>query len=170
MFITVSNLKQDQPLEITGNLNNFEWLKQSFASLDAKVKNFEFDLVLEKKGDFVEVDGNFKGNVDIDCVRCLDPFEVSFSSKFRMFLYNEDGTFVGDGGEHELKEGDLEFGLFRGDRIDVGELLREQIILNLPDYPLCKPDCKGISRKVKDTTQEDTKNPFYNLKNLKLKK
>jgi uncharacterized protein len=170
MYVTVSNLKQGQPLEITGNLNNLEWLRKSFSSLDTKVKNFEFELTLEKKGDFVEIEGNFKGNGDIPCVRCLEPFYIEFSNKIRLFLYNEDGTYAGDGGEHELGENDLEYGLFRGDRIDVGELLREQIILSLPDYPLCKPDCKGVDANVKNALDEEGKKVFYNLKNLKLKK
>lgn len=170
MFVTVSNLKQDQPLEITGNLNNLEWLSQSFNTLDFKVKTFEFGMTLEKKGDFVEIDGSFSGTADLDCIRCLVAFPISFSNKIKMFLYNEDGTFVGDGGEHELAEGELEVGLFSGDRIDVGELLREQLILSLPDYPLCKPECKGVDANVKSTIDEGVKNPFYNLKNLKLKK
>ena len=170
MFVTVSNLKQDQPLEVTGNLNNLEWLRQSFNTLEFKVNDFKFDLVLEKKGDFVQVEGTFDGRAEIPCVRCLEPFGVIFSNKIRMFLYSEDGTFVGDGGEHELNESELEVGLFRGDRIDVGELLREQLILSLPDYPLCKPDCGGIDASGKDDEHEGDKNPFYNLKNLKLKK
>ncbi len=170
MYVTVSNLKQGQPLEITGNINNMEWLSQSFSSLDIKVKDFEFELSLEKKGDFVEIEGAFKGNGDVPCVRCLESFHVDFANKIRMFLYNEDGTYAGDGGEHELGENDLEYGLFRGDRIDVGELLREQIILALPDYPLCKPDCKGVDASVKKDLDEESKKAFYNLKNLKLKK
>ncbi len=170
MFVTVSNLKQEQPLEITGNFNNLEWLRQSFNTLDFKVKTFEFSMTMEKKGDFVEIDGSFDGTADINCIRCLEAFPISFSNKIKMFLYNEDGTFVGDGGEHELSEGELEFGLFSGDRIDVGELLREQLILSLPDYPLCKPDCKGVDANVKKAIDDGLKNPFYNLKNLKLKK
>jgi len=170
MYVTVSNLKQGQPLEVTGNFNNLEWLRKSFASLDVKVKSFEFELSLEKKGDFVEIEGGFKGDGDIFCVRCLEPFYVNFSNKIRLFLYNEDGTYAGDGGEHELGEKDLEQRLFRGDRIDVGELLREQIILCLPDYPLCKPDCKGVDASVKNDLDEEGKKAFYNLKNLKLKK
>ena len=170
MFVTVSNLKHDQPLEVTGNINNLEWLVKSFSTLDFKVTTFEFKMTFEKKGEFVEIDGSFEGTADIDCIRCLGAFPVSFANKIKMFLYNEDGTLAGDGGEHELAEGELEVGLFSGDRIDVGELLREQLILSLPDYPLCKPECAGVDANVKSTMDEGTKNPFYNLKNLKLKK
>lgn len=30
------------------------------------------------------------------------------------------------------------------DELDVGPALREELILALPDYPLCRPDCRGL--------------------------
>lgn len=170
MLVTVSNLKQGQAFELVGNLKELPWLKKAFEGLDARVKSFEFSLKLEKKGDFVEVGGSFSGTAELDCVRCLNPISMEIANKIKLFLYSEDGTFVKEPGEKELSEKDLEFGFYSGDRIDLGEFLREQILLILPDYPLCKPDCAGFQRFSKDAVQEDAKNPFYNLKNLKLKK
>ncbi len=178
MFFTVSNLKPGQRLEAKGKLENQDWLKQAFAGVSTKVKEFEFEVSVEKKGDFVELEGLFKGMVDVPCVRCLNEFNVPFDQKFRLFLYSEDGTYAGDGGEHELKDGDMEFAFFHGDRIDVGEVLREQLILTLPDYPVCKPNCSGLcecekqesSNKSCGCCEKDRKNPFVELKNLKLKK
>ena len=80
-----------------------------------------------------------------ECVRCLEKFETSFNDHFRLFLYKDNGTYVGDGGENELKQDDMEFSLLQGDKIDLGEVLREQLILALPDYPLCNTSCPGIN-------------------------
>ncbi|HOW16416.1 MAG TPA: DUF177 domain-containing protein [bacterium] len=178
MFFTVSNLKPGQRLEASGKLHEQAWLRQAFETMDLKLKDFNFEISVEKKGDFVEVEGSFNGAADIPCVRCLDLFEVPFKQRFRLFLYSEDGTYAGDGGEHELKDTDMEFGFFHGDKIDVAEILREQLILVLPDYPVCKADCGGICNcenkenpnKSCPCGQNDRKNPFGELKNLKLKK
>ena len=182
MFFTVSNLKQGQKLEASGSLKDQDWLKQALSSIDAKIKTFEFYMTVEKKGDFVEVEGSYNGDADVPCVRCLESFNIPFNQKFRLFLYSEDGTYVGDGGEHELNDTDMEFAFFHGDRIDLGEVLREQLILTLPDYPVCKPNCGGICdcENQEDPSkscgcggncsQGQGKNPFVELKNLKLKK
>lgn len=178
MFFTVSTLKQGQKLEAKGSLEKLDWLKQALSTIDAKIKAFEFDLTVEKKGDFVEVEGHFDGTADIPCVRCLEDFKVPFDQKFRLFLYSEDGTYAGDGGEHELSETDMEFAFFHGDRVDVGEILREQLLLTLPDYPVCKPNCSGICDCEKAENPDKScgccgkegKVPFGELKNLKLKK
>ncbi|MFH1223614.1 MAG: DUF177 domain-containing protein [Pseudomonadota bacterium] len=180
MLISVSHLKQGQVIELKGNLKSQHWLVESFSAIEPKVKEFEFDLTLEKKGDFVEADGNFFGRAALTCVRCLEQFEVPFNDSFRVFLYSEDGTYVGDGGEHAVKEGNMEFAFFQGDKINVGELLREQLLLNLPDYPVCEETCGGCAGCGKTENPVNTKrcacndagnkNPFYNLKKLKLKK
>ena len=41
-------------------------------------------------------------------------------------------------------EGGVETYLPLGDVIDLDEILREQIILALPMYPRCSPECRGL--------------------------
>ncbi|MEI6080219.1 MAG: DUF177 domain-containing protein, partial [bacterium] len=145
MFIHVSNLKPDQIQEFKGNLVNQDWLKQSLSSIESELLEYNFDLKVEKKGEFIELDGEFSGTAMPECVRCLEKFEVPLKNSFRLFLYKDEEGYVGDGGEHELKQDDMEFSIFQGDKIDVGEVLREQLILSLPDYPVCNPSCQGIN-------------------------
>jgi len=33
-----------------------------------------------------------------------------------------------------------------GDCVDLTPFLREDILLTLPQHPLCKPDCRGLSQ------------------------
>jgi uncharacterized protein len=47
-------------------------------------------------------------------------------------------------GEIELKEKDTEVSFFWGDGIEVGDILREQILLSLPMKPICREDCQGL--------------------------
>jgi uncharacterized protein len=44
----------------------------------------------------------------------------------------------------EVEEADLDEQLVEGDEVDLTEIIREQILLNLPEQVLCKEDCKGL--------------------------
>ena len=35
-------------------------------------------------------------------------------------------------------------GYYQGDRLDLGEVVREQVLLGLPLKPLCREDCQGL--------------------------
>jgi uncharacterized protein len=41
----------------------------------------------------------------------------------------------------------LDVAVYEGDKIDLGELVREQIILNQPEQVFCREDCKGLCEK-----------------------
>jgi hypothetical protein len=47
---------------------------------------------------------------------------------------------------------------FKGDELDLSQLAREQILLNLPEQVLCREDCKGICPTCgKDLNEGDCK-------------
>jgi len=43
-----------------------------------------------------------------------------------------------------LRAEDLEFSLYEGEEVDLGPLIREQVLLALPTRPLCRDDCRGL--------------------------
>ena len=45
------------------------------------------------------------------------------------------GSFGAEGADEEV---------FTGKEIDLDPILREQVVLALPGYPLCKESCKGL--------------------------
>jgi uncharacterized protein len=46
--------------------------------------------------------------------------------------------------EVELSDRDVVVGYYEGDRLDLGEVVREQVLLGLPLKPLCREDCHGL--------------------------
>jgi uncharacterized metal-binding protein YceD (DUF177 family) len=86
----------------------------------------------------VYVDAHAKGSVELICSRCLG----SFTKKMELhceaeFLENPD---------ERLKEDPQEVGVFplRNGVCDLGEMVRHEILLNLPMKPLCSHGCKGL--------------------------
>ena len=77
--------------------------------------------------------GDFKAQTDLECVRCLDIFAQPLNwSLTDLYAFNrknntESGLLVPEEGQ-----------------IDLEPLLREYALLEFPISPVCKPDCKGL--------------------------
>ncbi len=126
--------KQFQPNEI------------AFDDENAKLeKPLEVDGTLHKQLERVIANGKITGEIEIECARCLSlqsfPLNVEFEEVFvteENFTNREDVHLHGD---------ELEFSVFDGNNIDVKEIVREEILLNLPSHFVCKEDCKGLCQK-----------------------
>jgi uncharacterized protein len=121
----------------------------------------------------VKVRGNISGNAEIDCTRCLQPVAQPLSIDFDVDYLTEGG--LGSEGEHEVAETDLETDELRGNTLDLTQLVREQILLNIPEQFFCKEDCKGLCEQCGENLNlidckcgEDEIDPRWAaLKNLK---
>jgi uncharacterized protein len=79
---------------------------------------------------------------DVECTRCLKPVPSSFLFDFEV-SYVTPENFSGER-EKELLESELATDVSESGRIDLNDVVREQILLNLPEQTLCKDECKGI--------------------------
>ena len=117
--------------------------------------------------------GTVTAEVELLCTRCAVPLTRSLAIAF-------EDVFV-DAAE-EIREKDLEIPvsdldeqLVAENEIDLTDVIREQILLNLPEQVLCKEDCKGLcphcgtNRNLKDCDcgEEDIDPRWAALKNLK---
>jgi uncharacterized protein len=66
---------------------------------------------------------------DLDVV-----FQVDFIGK----------DLFSDSKEAQLERSDLDTDVIEGNELDLTEVAREQILLNLPETVLCREDCRGI--------------------------
>jgi uncharacterized protein len=92
-----------------------------------------------------DVQGNIDARIEIECSRCLvtaeQPLKFSFSA---VFVSTENYT---DEKEAELSIDDLDVSITVDDKIDLRELVREQILLAVPAQIFCREDCKGLCQK-----------------------
>jgi uncharacterized protein len=93
-------------------------------------------------GSQVEVKGSVSAIVETPCDRCLKSVDIAVNSDF-------DVTYVSTidyqrSETRELLAEDLEFSFHDGEKIDIDELTREQVILSLPARILCKEECSGL--------------------------
>ncbi|MFN2412955.1 MAG: DUF177 domain-containing protein [Pyrinomonadaceae bacterium] len=90
----------------------------------------------------LDVKGVIAFAADFACSRCVKAVPQSFLFDFNVeYVAPED--FPSDR-EKELIEADLERDVLSGNSIDLAALVREQVLLNLPERLICEEACKGL--------------------------
>ena len=120
-----------------------------------------------------DLTGTITADVTLECTRCLAATERRLEFPFAAaFVAPEYYTAAR---EAELNAADLDVSIVEDNRIDLGELVREQILLNLPEQVFCREDCRGLCAKcganLNETdcrcAEEEIDPRWAGLKNLK---
>jgi len=100
----------------------------------------QHDLEVQKFEGGLLVQGRLHLVLDCECVRCLKPFHYPLELK-------EWACHVPLEGEEQAQ--------VVNDCVDLTPYVREDILLEFPRHPLCKPECRGLPKtilgKVKST-------------------
>lgn len=112
----------------------------------ARLKNsVEVKGEITKQSAQTNVAGEIRAEAEMDCSRCLQPVEKKLEIKFQASFVTPE--FYTQAKEAELRADDLEVSVLDDDKIDLTELAREQILLELPARVFCREDCKGLCQK-----------------------
>lgn len=90
----------------------------------------------------IRVQGHLKVTMEGNCDRCLEPSRVPLDTGFNLF-YRPAGDDL-DADEVALDEGESEMGFYEGAGLALEDVLREQVLLDMPMHPVCREECKGI--------------------------
>jgi uncharacterized protein len=160
-------LTVDQPLSRALLGDALEGLQADLDQCSGSVR-----LVLTLAGQDVVVDGSVKAMVTLPCALCIAPASLLLNQPIKMvFTPSEEAD---DPADHSLD--DIDLAHYDGEVVDLGPLVREQLILSLPISPRCKESCKGLcpvcgeDRNQRDCghVAEEKTNPFAAaLKSLK---
>jgi uncharacterized protein len=122
------------------------------------VSPVEYDMEIQKLDDAILIQGELHVELECECVRCL--------KKFTRELDLPDWTL------HLPLSGDDAVSV-DNDSVGLTPFVREDILLEFPQHPLCRPDCGGLkpktgkSKKVADKV-EPKPSAWTELNKLKL--
>jgi len=80
----------------------------------------------------IVVEGSLSTGLLLRCDRCLEPYSWDLSKDFRIYL------------SISPFEGDLGLDFIEGGLLDSDQIIKEQLILNVPMKTLCTTGCKGL--------------------------
>jgi uncharacterized metal-binding protein YceD (DUF177 family) len=99
-----------------------------------------YDIAVQKNGSDILAQGRLELALECECARCLKPFETNVVLDGWAALIPLEGE----------EKADIE-----NDMVDLTPYLREDILLNFPQHPLCSEECTGLpERPVKGQTKQ----------------
>ena len=123
-------------------------LKDALGEAYAKQSKGEGRLTLLRTGENVDCEGKISCDYYPICSRCLKVFpshlDISIHLTLAPLYESERQLKLEQKEEVELVKEDLEFAYYDNGRFDLGETIREQIILGLPMQLICRASCKGL--------------------------
>jgi uncharacterized protein len=109
------------------------------------------DARLERLERRVRIAGSAKAEVEVACGRCLAPVPLEVATDFELTLVPDDKGGVDTEGERDARQSTGSFApeqadeeTYSGKTIELDPIVREQILLALPGYPVCKESCRGL--------------------------
>ena len=97
-------------------------------------------LELDRSGELVAIRGHLRYTARLDCVRCLNAFDLPIGVDMTMVA---DRAAGGSRLEADL-EADRYMMFHDGRQLDLREEARESLLLELPITPHCREDCRGL--------------------------
>ncbi|HEY6230704.1 MAG TPA: DUF177 domain-containing protein, partial [Pyrinomonadaceae bacterium] len=90
----------------------------------------------------LRVTGTVAARGQVECDRCLKAVAVDVDSKFDVEYVTAEDYQAQQ--EAELTEADLDLSIFDGEGLDIDELVKEELLLAVPDHVVCSSECKGM--------------------------
>jgi uncharacterized protein len=120
------------------------WRARGPAHVDVRLEKLERRVLLKAKA---------RAELEAECARCLTPVKAEVPVDFLLTLvpadeYEEEAGGAEDKSHHPVAGSfdahAAEEDVYTGKVIDLDPLLREQVLLALPGYPVCQDACKGL--------------------------
>ncbi len=137
MIIDIDKLPNDG-LEISKNFEFFssDLVEENTVFLDP----LHAELKVRRFGEEIFIIGRITTRLSFICCRCLSPFEFEVNSSFDLVYLPEELEIAKD----QLDDDDINRLFFYSRKIDIKEVILEQLNLTFPMRPLCTRDCQGI--------------------------
>jgi uncharacterized metal-binding protein YceD (DUF177 family) len=143
---------ESEELHLKGELSVEELSLEVHDEMIRVEKPLHYDLQVEKLHEAILVQGKLDISLQCECVRCLKPFDTKLVLDhwaLHLPLEGEDKATVDN------------------DCVDLTPFVREDILLEFPQHPLCKSDCRGL-KEISKKDHVENKSAWVDLNKLKL--
>ncbi len=137
MIIDLDKLPEEG-LEIS---KEFEFASADIVDEDAVfLQPVHAELSIKRLGEEIFIKGRIRACLSFVCSRCLAPFDYPIDSKFDLVFLPEELYEI----KEELEEEDLDRSFYSSCKVDIEDVVLEQLNLSFPVKPLCSEDCQGL--------------------------
>ena len=90
----------------------------------------------------IRLRAHIEGDFQMLCARCTTPIPEHVDESFDL-IFRPSGVDA-EQGERSISEAETEIGYYEQSGLSLEDVVREQVLLSLPDRALCREDCKGL--------------------------
>lgn len=138
------------------------WIRAQLEDHEATASDKEgvLEVRASKSGHDVVVNGTLDTELSIPCARCLEPFRLPLHSDIRVLFVPSSKARAqakDSSGEEglELTEEEADTFGYDGENVVLDDLVRGELILEIPMIPLCSEGCPGISPAPSPSSAEE---------------
>lgn len=117
----------------------------------------EVDLGFTNTGDGIWVQGKIKALVNFPCSRCLKEYKETVTAKVEERLKKAASS----------EDEDVVFEMDETGSVDLSEIIRQSLLLNIPIKTVCSKDCGGFLKDIEKKKAPDPR--LAKLKEIKFK-
>ena len=134
------------------------------------VQKIHGHLELSRRLEDVYVKGSFSALIEVECRCCLEPFATTVLGDIEAQFYPTDAATPSDPWQADTGER-----YYLGDTIDLSDEVRQSFILEIPNWPLCSEECKGLCPQCGENlnvvdcgcqVSDESSSPFAGLADL----
>lgn len=122
----------------------------------AQARNIQGHVRFTKVAGNILAQGQAEADVTLECVRCLNDFdyhlEIELEEIFRPLIDVTTGYPI----KAETLEEETDLKLDANHLLNLGEAIRQQILVSLPINPLCGEDCPGLYNQLDRINQAES--------------
>jgi len=142
MFFSIQDLERRKiHFETTFAPGEIQFLEESLQQSGPIAVKGTAELLNNTLGE-IRVRGHVTGRLESVCDRCLEPAFFLVDSSFDSF--HRPASTAPEHEEVRIDEGEAEIAFYEGDGVQLEDVLREYILLQLPMQLVCSEACKGI--------------------------
>ncbi len=141
LFFDIAEISEEKGLDFTVHRKRTEFDIQQedcFLSQDVEIQGH-----LDRMGQEIYFAGSIRTQITVKCSRCLEPVRIPVLTQVRAHYLPRSRAPKG-ALEVEIHASDIETEFYEEQRIRLDQPIHDQILLTVPQVPLCRKDCRGL--------------------------
>ncbi len=124
-----------------------EWVRGAFEGHEATTSGSEgaLEVRASKSGADVVIHGSLDAELTVPCARCLEPAKLPIHTEISVLFVPASQLKGKEDGEDELTDEEADTFAYDGETVILDELVRDELLLEVPMIPLCSDACPGMS-------------------------
>jgi uncharacterized protein len=115
----------------------------------------QLEVRLSRSGNDVVVHGHLHAELTAPCARCLNAAKIPIDAPLSLLMVPESKAKSDDKDDDAFDPDEADVVPFDGETVVLDDIVRDELVLQIPMIPLCSEDCTGMSQAESGLAREN---------------